>query len=94
VVMRPAHKGDGIYHMLMGIKILLALAAFFLASVLSGRSPKFENMRRRSGMWNLVLAAILTVIFCIAGYLKVAHPPQPPAPSDVTTPVAPPAAAT
>jgi uncharacterized membrane protein len=74
VVTRPAHKGDSIYHMLMGIKILLALAVFFFSAVLAGRSPKFEKMRRRAGMWNLVLIALLTVIVAIGGYLKVAHP--------------------
>ncbi len=75
VVLRPQHKGDGIYHMLMGIKILLALAVFFFASVLAGRSPKFEKMRRHSAMWNLVLIGLLTAIVAIGGYLKVARPP-------------------
>ena len=74
-VMRPLHKGDSIYHMLMGIKILLAFVVFFFSAVLAGRSPKFEKMRRRSGMWNLVLIALLTGIVAIGGYLKVAHPP-------------------
>src|SRR5690606_31355651 len=32
----PQHKGDGLYHGLMGTKILIALAVFFLASVLTG----------------------------------------------------------
>jgi len=93
VVLRPLHKGDGIYHMLMGFKILLALAVFFFASVLAGRSPKFEKMRRRSGVWNLVLIGLLTAIVAIGGYLKVARPPVAvliPAPA--VAPVAPPAA--
>jgi uncharacterized membrane protein len=92
VVMRPAHKGDGIYHMLMGIKILLAFVVFFFSAVLAGRSPKFEKMRRRSGMWNLVLIGLLTAIVAIGGYLKVAHPParvvEPPAAAPVATPAA------
>lgn len=79
VVLRPQHKGDPAYHMLMGIKILLALAVFFFAAVLSGRSPKFEKMRRRAGLWNLILIGLLTVIVALAGYLKVAHPPVIPA---------------
>jgi hypothetical protein len=32
-------------------------------------------MRRRAGMWNLVLIGLLTAIVLIGGYLKVAHPP-------------------
>jgi len=91
VVMRPLHKGDGVYHMLMGIKILLAFLVFFFSAVLAGRSPKFEKMRRRSGMWNLVLIGLLTVIFAIGGYLKVARPAVKPAepvaaPPSATTP--------
>ncbi len=93
VVLRPLHKGDGIYHMLMGIKIVLAFAVFFFASVLAGRSPKFEKMRRHSAMWNLVLIGLLTVIVAIGGYLKVARPPvamivPPPAAPAPTTPPA------
>jgi len=74
-VTRFQHKGDGIYHALMGVKMLLAVAVFFFASVLAGRSPKFEKMRRRSAVWNLVLIVLLTVIVAIGGYLKVARAP-------------------
>lgn len=77
VVLGPKHKGDSTYHMLMGIKILLAFAVFFFSAVLAGRSPKFEKMRRRAGMWNLVLIIMLTAIVAIGGYLKVAHPLAP-----------------
>ncbi len=86
VVLLPQHKGDGPYHMLMGVKMLLALAVFFFAAVLAGRSPKFEKMRRHSAVWNLVLIGLLTVIVAIGGYLKVARPAVRPA-----TPATPPA---
>src|ERR1700728_4877480 len=46
VVSVPKHRGDKTYHMLMGIKIVLALIVFFFASVLVGRSPRFEPMRQ------------------------------------------------
>ncbi len=61
--------------MLMGIKILLALVVFFFASVLSGRSPKFEKFRRQSMVWNLVLIVLVSAIVAIGSYLKVAQPP-------------------
>ncbi len=73
----PAHKGDGLYHGLMGTKILLAFGAFFLASVLAGRSPKFEHLRENSSRWLVVLILITATIVAIGGYLKVAVKPRP-----------------
>ena len=64
------HKS--LYHSLIGIKIILAMVVFFLASALSGRAKGLEGLRKKSGFWiglNLTLAAI---IIAIAGYLKVA----------------------
>lgn len=65
VVQRPLHKGDGIYHMFMGFKMLMAFVAFFLASALSGRSPKLQplrdNWRATGGLLILILAAIIGI---------------------------------
>ena len=38
----PGHKGDGLYHALLGTKILLALILFAISSALVGRSKAFE----------------------------------------------------
>ena len=40
----PNHKGDGLYHALIGTKILLALVVFTLASGLVGRSALFASL--------------------------------------------------
>ena len=45
----PSHKGDGLYHALIGTKILLALAVFFIASALVGRSPEQDSVDGRLG---------------------------------------------
>jgi len=67
----PLHKGDGLYHALIGTKILIALAVFFLASVLVGRSQKFEPWRQ-SATWPLKLLCILGIaIVVISGFVKV-----------------------
>lgn len=42
----PNHKGDGLYHALIGTKILLALVVFTLASGLVGRSALFASLRK------------------------------------------------
>jgi uncharacterized membrane protein len=61
-----------LYHPLLGVKMILAIVVFFLASALSGRAKGLEGLRQKSGFWlglNLTLAAI---IIAIAGFLKVA----------------------
>jgi len=67
----PEHKGDALYHALMGTKILLALVIFFIASVLVGRSAKFEPMRRNSRMWLAINLCLALAIVTISGFLKV-----------------------
>lgn len=62
------------YHMLMGIKILLALGVFFLASALTGRSAGLAAIRQNSGRWLTVLIVLAAATVAIAGYLKIAMP--------------------
>jgi hypothetical protein len=81
VIVEGTHKGDALYNALIGIKILLALGIFFIASVLVGRSAKFEGMRQNVAKWlaiNLLLAAI---IVAISGFLKVRPFTPKPAPT-------------
>jgi uncharacterized membrane protein len=65
------HQGDKLYHPLIGTKILLALAVFFIASALVGKSAKFEGMRRDARKWLTVLVLLTAAIVCISGFLKV-----------------------
>lgn len=71
VVTRPLHSGDKLYHMLMGIKILLAFVLFTLASGLAGRSKAFEFLRRNAATWLLVVILLGTVVTGIGSFLKV-----------------------
>lgn len=75
-VAAPKLQADtkGHYHMLMGIKILIALAVFFFASVLAGKSPKFEAMRQQDRKWLTITLVLAVVVVAIAGYLKIAVP--------------------
>ena len=77
-VTAPAHQGVGRYHMLMGIKILLAFVVFFLASVMTGRSATFEKMRQQPGKWLSILVILAGVVIALGGVLKVAFPPVAP----------------
>lgn len=74
----PAHQGDNrkIYHILMGNKILIALVVFFLASVMAGRSAKFDAMRRQDRKWLSIIILLSALVVGIGSYLKVAVPPS------------------
>lgn len=59
------------YHMLVGIKILIALGLFFIASALVGRSAAFARMRQNPQRV-LGLALLLgAIVVGISGYLRV-----------------------
>ena len=73
----PTHKGQPLYHALVGTKMLLGFGAFFLASVLSGRSAKIAPLRANAGKWLGVLIAITALVSGIGGYLKVEVPANP-----------------
>lgn len=65
------HKGDGLYHGLVGTKILLAFGIFFIASALVGRSAKLQAMRDKKSFWLKVLVLMAAAIVAISGYVKV-----------------------
>lgn len=67
----PLHKGDGLYHALVGTKMLLAFAVFFLASVLVGRSAKFEGMRAERRKWTAVMVCLALVVVALSSFVKV-----------------------
>ena len=67
----PNHRGDGLYHALLGTKMLLALVVFFLAAALVGRSSGLEPIRQNRQKWLRVLVSIALVIVAISGFVKV-----------------------
>jgi len=69
--MVPVHKGDGLYHALVGTKILLAFGVFFFAAALVGRSEKLEGFRQHKKKWLTVMVLLTAVIVAISGYVKV-----------------------
>ncbi len=69
----PAHHGQGLYHGLMGTKILAALAVFFIASALVGRSPAFEPIRAKRKRW-LTLNVLLGLTIVAIGAILRAIP--------------------
>jgi len=65
------HKGDGLYHGMIGTKILLALFVFFLASVLVGNKPGTQKFRDNAKKWMAVMLMVSAIIVAISGFVKV-----------------------
>lgn len=68
------------YHALFGIKLLSALAIFFIASALVGKSPGMEAMRKSAAKWLSIVALLAVVIVIVSGILSqvrttAANPP-------------------
>jgi uncharacterized membrane protein len=62
---------SGMYNALLLIKIVLALAVFYLTAVLSGRSATAQKFRERETYWLNILCALMIAIVLIAGYMKI-----------------------
>lgn len=67
-----------LYRMLFGIKFLLSLAIFFLASVLTGRSARTQRFRDNRRTWLTVNLVLAVVLVCISGVLRKSDPPKKP----------------
>lgn len=70
----PLHKGDGLYHAMIGTKMLLALVIFFIASALVGKSQAFAAMRAKRGKWLAILVLLACVIVLVSSFVKVRGP--------------------
>jgi uncharacterized membrane protein len=65
IVWFPKHQGQPLYHSLWGLKVLLALGLFAIATMLTSSSPGLQKFREKAPRWmviNLVLAAIIVAI--------------------------------
>ena len=76
MVMIPKHKGDGLYHGLVGTKIILALGIFLVGSALVGRSKSFEGMRAQRPKWLKILVLLAVIVVGISGFVKVRGIPE------------------
>lgn len=66
------------YHMLFGIKFLLAILIFGLASMLAGRGRAAIKLRKNARFWLSVNLLMAVLLVCISGVLKdLPHTPRP-----------------
>jgi len=75
-VQAPAHQGQSIYHMLFGIKFLLAVVVFALAIALTSLKPWSARLRANAKTWLAVLIVLAILVVALSGYMRalpVAH---------------------
>ncbi len=70
-VTAPKHPGDGLYHALFGIKFILAVVVFGLASVLISTREKKNLFRQNPGLWMAVTVALAVIVVLAGGIMKL-----------------------
>ena len=70
-VTRFGHDENPSYHMLFGIKFLLAIAVFGLASMLAGKKSISQKLQQNAGLWLGITILMGVAIVMIAGYMKM-----------------------
>jgi len=60
------------YHMVFGVKFLLAMVIFGVASLLVGRSPAADSLRRNATAWLNLNIALAVLVVCLSGMLRTA----------------------
>jgi uncharacterized membrane protein len=66
------YRLERFYHPLAGIKILLALTIFFLASMLTGRTSAATRFQAQRKRWLNVTLTLAVIVVCISGVLRTA----------------------
>ncbi len=70
VVTAPVHKGQGEYHMLFGIKFLLALVMFGSGIIATSTKKWSEKMRDGNLIWWVLLASSAATVM-VGGVMKL-----------------------
>ena len=60
------------YHMVWGIKFLIAMVIFFISSVMAGRSALADKFRENVRFWLNLNILLAVVVVCLSGVLKIA----------------------
>lgn len=77
------------YHMVFGIKVILAFGIFYIASALAGRSPGTARFRENAKFWLTVNFVLGVAVVCLSGALRSTHnsPPVVPAAAPAAAPI-------
>src|SRR6185436_277405 len=61
------------YHMLVGIKFILALPIFFIAALMTGRSNAAKKVQSNAEFWMNLNLSLALVMVLMGGLLKFVH---------------------
>lgn len=70
-VTAPKHPGDALYHALFGVKFLLALPVFALASILVSTRERPSKLRANAGLWLAITVVLAIIVVLIGGVMKL-----------------------
>ncbi len=76
LVVENMAKEPPLYQALLGIKLLAALALFFVLAVLAGRAAAFERFRLQGRKWLKVAVALGLLAILCAGYMRLINMQQ------------------
>ena len=68
------HKSySGLYNAVFGVKFLLAMAIFFIASALAGRGEATQKFRQNAKWWMTVNVILALTVVALSGVLRLTH---------------------
>ena len=69
-ITRHLHDGQSVYHMLFGIKFLIALAIFTLALMLTSTRPWAAAVQANTRFWMTLLALLAVAAIALSGVMR------------------------
>jgi len=64
---------NGLYQAAFGVKFLLAMAMFFIASAVSGTSESMKQFRQNAKLWLTVNVILALAVVALAGIMRLTH---------------------
>ena len=61
----------GVYHGLVAVKLVVALAIFWISAMLAGRSSSAQKFREKITLWLTVNVVLSVSIVCLGGYMRM-----------------------
>ena len=71
ILKAKAYDLPPIYNGVLGVKILLAFFALWLAATLTGRSERAQKFRLQEKKWLTILTVVVVLITLMAGFIKM-----------------------